>query len=182
MNHKLTPSEYQVLALRTAPPFKSREYGAIKDYLLHGALGICTEVAEIVEDPDNSENVMQEIGDVMWYCSLICSALGVNLGDVAFKPVDKKLTDLVSYSGIVADCVKRHVYYSTESKKVPLDELQITHAISMIQSCLKELSGDKLGECLDMNIKKLRIRYPDKFNTESALNRDLDSEQQIYKS
>ena len=31
-------------------------------------------------------------------------------------------------------------------------------------------------ECLDLNINKLKIRFPDKFTEENALNRDLVSE------
>ena len=175
--NSLTLSEYQLLALRTAPPFKTKMIEPIQGFLLHGVLGLSTEIAEIVEDSSNLENVLQEIGDVMWYCNLICSGLGVdlfNLGSYEVNP-QSLLTDLVSYMGTACDCIKRHLYYS-----VPLDEDRLIQSIAKIQSIMKSLSGGRLEECLFMNIEKLKVRYPEKFDAEKANARNLDAEKKIF--
>lgn len=175
--NSLTLSQYQLLALRTAPPFKFRQIEPIQDFLVHGVMGLATEIAEIVEDRDNELNVLQEIGDVMWYCSLICSGLGVDLGDLASYPVrkDHQLTDLISFLGSATDCVKRHVYY-----KLKLDEDLLIKSVANIKSIVDSLSGERFEQCLSMNIEKLKIRYPKKFDAVEAESRNLDAESKVF--
>lgn len=88
--------------------------------LLHGVMGIGTEAGEMLDQfkrhifykkPLDLVNVEEEIGDIFWYCALLCDEMQV------------------SFSGIM--------------KK---------------------------------NIAKLKARYPDKFDSEKALNRNLEEE------
>ena len=46
----------------------------------------------------------------------------------------------------------------------------------MIMMDLCKVWNINFEECLDLNINKLKIRFPDKFTEENALNRDLASE------
>lgn len=41
------------------------------------------------------------------------------------------------------------------------------------------VNGWDLPDILDTNIKKLEARYPEKFTTDNAINRDLESERKI---
>jgi NTP pyrophosphatase (non-canonical NTP hydrolase) len=122
---KMTPNEYQKLALRTehTPWIASGPDFVRLSRLLHAALGLCTEAGELQDqikrhlmygkdfDPTN---VMEECGDLLWYIALALDATGYSLSD-----------------------------------------------------------------CMERNINKLRARYPEKFTSERALNRDLDAEREM---
>jgi NTP pyrophosphatase (non-canonical NTP hydrolase) len=89
--------------------------------IFHGIIGLATEVTELVEAIQlglagsvDKVNIEEEVGDLMWYCAILISAIGADW--------DKILTT---------------------------------------------------------NIEKLRKRYPEKFTTENAINRDIDVERQI---
>lgn len=84
---------------------------------------------------------------------------------------------LCTEAGEFLDMLKKHILYGK-----PLDEVN-----------LKEELGDKLwytalaldelkstfGEVMEVNIAKLRARYPNKFTETDAINRDLDKERKI---
>lgn len=67
----------------------------LKQDILHGVLGIATEAGELVEalngkfDP---VNVMEEVGDVMWYQAIICIALKTNLATIKAQNIAKLRT------------------------------------------------------------------------------------------
>jgi NTP pyrophosphatase (non-canonical NTP hydrolase) len=116
----MNANDYQKAALRTerTPDFLVKGHQLAR--LLHGAIGMCTESGElqdaikkhlIYDKPLDNVNVVEEIGDLLWYCALVLDAVGSNFGDAFAR-----------------------------------------------------------------NIAKLAKRYPDKFTSELALNRDLDAE------
>lgn len=83
---------YRALAMRTAKPMEPR------DDLLHAALGLCGEAGEFAdcikkhwayEQPLNRANAIEELGDLMWYLALACSALDVGMDEVAAINIDK---------------------------------------------------------------------------------------------
>ena len=102
----------------------TQDYGApVDDHILHAALGIGSEAGEILDalkkqhaynKPIDKVNMIEEVGDVMWYVMLMCRALNVDLETVCRT-----------------------------------------------------------------NIEKLKARYPNQWNQEDALNRDLDKERKI---
>jgi len=66
--------------------------------LLHGAIGICTEGGELLDALKkhiyygkelDKVNIIEEIGDVLWYIALICNALGISLEEVMQKNIEK---------------------------------------------------------------------------------------------
>lgn len=120
--------QYMHLSARTDVnyPGKYREdtkQVELRDKLMHACLGLTTETAEIADQIKKSYfygkeidkiNLVEELGDVMWYWALACRALNVNPEEV-----------------------------------------------------------------LNINIEKLRKRYPEGFDTEKYANRDLDAEHAI---
>jgi NTP pyrophosphatase (non-canonical NTP hydrolase) len=126
----MRPDEYVNLAMRTEslPTDETAERIASEEEhetmrLLHAAMGMCTEAGEAQDalkrhffygaelDP---VNLQEEIGDMLWYCAQMCSALGVSMEKI-----------------------------------------------------------------MERNIAKLRARYPDRFNEEDAVNRDLKKERDV---
>ena len=67
--------------------------------VLHAAMGICTEGGEILDAvkkhgytraPVDRTNVIEELGDLLWYVQLLMDAMGLSLGDI-LEPNIKKL-------------------------------------------------------------------------------------------
>lgn len=84
--------KYQEAAMRTA------KAGDPAFNLTHAALGLTGEAGEfadaikktvIYNKPLDQDNAIEEIGDILWYCALACSALGVKMGDVANYNIGK---------------------------------------------------------------------------------------------
>ncbi len=77
----------------------------------------------------------------------------------------------------LADAYKKAIAYNK-----PLDEVNIKEEIGdtlwyIANMC--NLHGWSMEDIMDVNIKKLETRYPEKFTEEKALVRDLDAERQV---
>lgn len=84
---------YSQLAMRTA-----KNMGSLKMDLIHGALGIASDAGELVDAIKkhtvygkelDTTNVIEEIGDCLWFLALIASALDIKLSHVAEINIQK---------------------------------------------------------------------------------------------
>ena len=86
---------YQYLAMRTA-----NKKASVRDLITQACIGMCGEVGEFCNlwekhysqghhFCDVEEQLNLELGDILWYLTLACEALGVSLGDVAKYNVEK---------------------------------------------------------------------------------------------
>ena len=89
----LTLDEYQVLAARTINPG-----GSMAGDLVVGVLGLCGEAGEAAEivkkfafhgHPLDTEKVLEEIGDVLWYLAAVATALNIDLSRVGLENINK---------------------------------------------------------------------------------------------
>ena len=174
----MTPNEYQRLALRTAPFPIERKLISQNDRLLHGAIGLCGEVGEIYQNDSDRKNMLEEIGDCLWYISLMLDGAGYQLDDIFYNvPVGDTMQELVINSAIIADQVKRLIYYGADFKDCFEKSME-----KMIQ-CLNRLALENhstLEECMTANINKLQIRYPNAFSEERAIHRNTDRESKAF--
>lgn len=166
--------DYRNLAARTLPDLGSKELN-----LHHMFIGIQTEIAElqdvfkkhIVYGKDiDWVNVVEEWADIMWYIAGIHTIEGIQLEDYA---VD--IYDSVTALSISKELLK----FNTSSYMVYDDKNKLEYSISdvmVLERLISKLYDFNKYTALANNINKLRIRFPDKFDTEKALNRDLDSE------
>lgn len=100
-----TFDEYQKLAFRTAKvttthmPITPRTLTdpEVKD-LAHAALGLTSEAGEIAtaikaaiiyNKPLDVNNIVEELGDILWFASFTASILGISLDHIAWKNIDK---------------------------------------------------------------------------------------------
>lgn len=83
---------YQAQALRTA---KEMDDGG---NLMHAALGLADEVGEfckavkasfVYDKPFDTENAVEELGDILFYISLACHALKIPMDLPAVKNIEK---------------------------------------------------------------------------------------------
>ena len=103
-------NDYQTAALRTAAP-KDK-----KDEVFHLVLGLCGESGEIAEKVKkivrdqgsdfsrlDKDDLIKELGDVLWYVAVLADHFDITLGDVADKNIaklaDRQKRGLISGSG-----------------------------------------------------------------------------------
>lgn len=127
---KITSENYVENVIRTDSPVTPELISRLSDpstvRLLHAAMGLCTESAELMDmlkkhvfygKPLDRINAVEETGDAMWYAGLA------------------------------------------------IDELRVT-----------------MNDVLTLNIEKLKLRYPGKFNGTDAVNRNTVAERLLLES
>lgn len=158
---------YQEQAARTCPSL-----GSLEKDLLHMKLGVLTEIGELADifkknlvysKPIDYVNLGEEIADVCWYL--------VNedrIRDITYSDEDKpfRFTEhILKREEILTELLNYQLNY-------PYNTLNLMYNIA--ESFKNE--GVDFYKCLQNNINKLKIRYPDKFDVEKALNRNLINE------
>lgn len=138
--------------------------------LLHGAIGIITELAELSQgiESDDTINIGEELADILWYLSIFERELDFELEEIESE------NDISNSAAEILDIFKKKMYYN---KSYNVDSLK--------KYCNGVFSGVK-GFCtsynLDINklrqnnIDKLKVRFPNKFTSNNANNRNLDKE------
>ena len=72
------------------------------------------------------------------------------------------------------DVFKKNLAYNKQIDWINVSE-EVGDLMWYIANFCK-INGINFEECIKTNIKKLKIRYPDKFNSDNAIYRDLDKE------
>ena len=89
---------YEQDAIRTKPPNEPVTIEDAQLDLLHAAMGLCTESGEFMNamkrwiyynKPPDRNNLIEEIGDVFWYCALAAEALGVSFEEIQTRNTAK---------------------------------------------------------------------------------------------
>lgn len=129
-----TFSEYQEASMRTA-----KKMGSYKLDLTHAALGLSSEVGEFVTSikahviygkPLDTDNCIEELGDLLWFISLAATALGYSMETVAERNIQKlKLRYPEKYSDEAAieraDKTAGNVNELSEEYKLGLEDTKI---------------------------------------------------------
>jgi NTP pyrophosphatase (non-canonical NTP hydrolase) len=91
-----TFSAYQDNAGRTSGAWREMDEGRARVAI--AAMGLTGESGELVDylkkwvghgHPLDTDNVEKELGDVLWYVAELCNALGLDMGKIAQKNVEK---------------------------------------------------------------------------------------------
>ncbi len=94
----MTPNEYIKNALRTESPYQFSATGDVTPRLEHGVMGAVTETGELMaaikkskiyNRPLDRVNLVEEIGDVMWYFAILADELGVSFEEIWEKNINK---------------------------------------------------------------------------------------------
>lgn len=87
-------NDYQQLAMRTAP----KAFVSDVDVLSNAALGLAGEAGEFADSVKkvmyqghalSREHLIEEVGDLLWYCALAARGLRISLGDIADRNIQK---------------------------------------------------------------------------------------------
>lgn len=174
--NKMNIAEYRQHTLRTLPDLGSPQLN-----LSHMALGLAGEIGELVEcvgtelkfNEVNRPNIVEELGDLYWYLANYCNMQEIDLPEnPVFTETDDECLDLliVKISNLV-DLVKRYMAYNKSIEKVKEIEAiyDIRVALVLFEN-VYDLDGDEIRS---KNIAKLKARYPQKFDENLAVNRDI---------
>jgi NTP pyrophosphatase (non-canonical NTP hydrolase) len=174
---------YQEQTLRTLPKLGS----PINDSL-HMTVGIMTEIAEIVDimvSDYNPNKIKDELGDVMWYLSNYSNLLGAAIGDFinaldgfAIMGTLSNIDGLLLSSSRLLDMDKKTFAYGKVYTKA--EKIATMMSVFYYVTKLAEEHKVDLNEAMDLNIKKLRVRFPDKFVSDQAINRDVEKENKVF--
>lgn len=199
--------EYQGFALRTekTPVFWCGNHQ--KSRFAHGVIGICTEIGELQDqfkknliygrelDP---VNVVEELGDIAWYCALVCSSLDTVLGadsscdgdlfnrtchfeNVTPEGLATMRLAATLYLGLTQAMLQREAWSLAAASGWEVQRREVLHAVDNIlcaSSNVLASLGYTWKDACERNIAKLARRFGDKFSEHAALNRDLDAERQ----
>lgn len=165
--------EYQKQAKRTCAPLDS-----VKLDLAHMVIGINTEIVELEEAVNNSDfvNIQEEVSDIIWYLANYCTFRNYNLKDLHISDSLTFVTinNLYGKVSLLQDLVKKFVAYNKEID----DEKELPLLKEIFYICRMFLIGYSLNldKGLENNINKLKVRFPEKFTEENAINRNLTEE------
>lgn len=166
----MTIQEYQELSNRPCA-----NLGLEKLNLTHMALGWHSEYAEIKSAEKNMDmiNYGEELTDQIWYLSNYCTFRNLNMQDIILNRYESILSLEEDLSNL-SDIIKKYIAYNKEiDKQYELDLLKrIFYRLLDLYRC-NDLDFHK---CLENNINKLKVRFPEKFTEENALNRNLEQE------
>ena len=173
----MTLNEYQKLAQRTSP--------TDHDKLKNGCMGLIGESGEIVDlvkkylfqstpgTPLPTDKLIKEIGDVMWYIAEVATGMDVDLEHLlAFAycgEFDERIT--ISDYALTISIHANTVYcklFASKNKEVAA--LTIRHMYDLLCGLCTRI-GTTIEHVQEVNIDKLRKRYPDGFDPERSMNR-----------
>lgn len=152
--------------------------------IIHAEWGIITEFGELVDHfkrheyygkPFDAVNVKEELGDIMWYIAIylrLHPSHVVILDDAIFLDFGINQFSKIDRYSIMTNNLRKCL------NNVIDDIAFLNSSISLIASFGKVFNIE-FEDILQTNINKLKARFPHKFTSEKALNRDLEKERQI---
>lgn len=177
-------TEYKELSEKTL----STEFHCEKkeELLLHATIGILTEVEELLDNhlgKVDKTNILEEVGDITWYLAIIGREYNLDFPtDMPLSHEDpmKIVVSIIKQTCKLLDFLKKKLYYNKPINDESFKQIT-TLVMVLIQSYMNYHNIDIKGS-FDINIAKLKSRYGDKFSSEKAINRDLETERKILET
>ncbi|MBW8002643.1 MAG: hypothetical protein FVQ80_11580 [Planctomycetes bacterium] len=186
------------------------EMAEVDPRIFHGAIGLVTESGELVEivhdsmfvfqsnivgAPRNRKavdrlNVVEEIGDTLWYIALLVDALDITFKQLVdidrIPPLNNVPKQLVFQFGIqqvhissciLMDILKCQIYYNRAFDRERFIQ-NLSDAVVGIGLVAGGI-GTTIEVCTLVNKAKLENRYRDEYTDKQANERDLEQERQV---
>ena len=124
-------------------------------------------------------NSEQYVEDVKKLESLI-GPIGLYDGRKVDSRIVHAIIGLTTESGELQDAIKKNMFYGAKLDLV--NHKEEAGDVLWYLAVLIDALGTTFEEVSNVNISKLKARYPDKFDPERALNRNLDKEREILEN
>ena len=166
--------EFQLLSQRTCT-----DLGTVNKNSLHMLLGIHTEVGEALDIYKKTlaygkefdiVNLGEELGDILWYFVNLCTLNHKELWEDSIFPSNRFA---------ISEDLKGILMEDIDEVEALIRILQPEEGIEVKLGAIFHVASKKgldMYEIMTKNVEKLKIRYPEKFTEEAALNRDLEAE------
>lgn len=178
--------DYRILTTRTLPDLGSSLITSLINSI-HMVLGMGSELEELYDaiKKEDMVNIAEEFSDILWYAANYCNIHNINPGyypfkssqldeDVDLDALNIVIKDIVGVISRLQDLDKKLLAYNRpvlhEQRKEAIESL-----LSMLHAAYVCI-GINVEQSMQNNIDKLIARYPDKFSTYLANNRNLDAE------
>lgn len=175
--------QFQTAAKRTTP-FGGNPQNRVHFDNLFGnyAMGLSGEAAEafaiLREVPISEEDALKlkaELGDISHYAVGLASMayiqlpahIELDIEDPSDIPVCETADELICLTGEILEHAKKVIYHR---HTFDANELKITEVLKLVK-LLAKAHGFKYSDVLTANIEKLKLRYPEKFNTADSIAR-----------
>jgi len=159
---------------------------------IHMTLGMGSELEELLSAIiDNDKvNIGEELTDIAWYACNFANLWDIKLNPIVYittmqsEPSEDQLNrlvhDMVRAISKLQDYDKKELAYG---KQPGLENRGAkVQALLIFLGEAYQAAGLNAEVCMEANIAKLKQRYPDKFDSNKAINRDTDIERTILDS
>ena len=168
---------YQEQSARTLPDLGSQGANGI-----HMGAGIASEFGEMLEGMERNDlpNIIEEHGDGNWYIAGVCTIYGFSYETLynETQPAGSEIHVMSIFK--LLDLFKAEFAYGKAIDLILLRKY-LGEVLSVFMKAAVEKEFNQL-ESLQKNIDKLKQRFPDKFDADKAINRDVVVEREILES
>lgn len=153
------------------------------EFLLHAVMGVITELEELLSGEGDEVNKGEEIADICWYLAIISREFNIDFPKYEFRTIydgdvnTKMVISMYKNSSVLLDLLKKKIYYNKPLSEDTFVEKTI-HLMHDVNDYCK-YNSINISLVLDLNIAKLKARYGEKFSSDRAINRDLETERNI---
>ena len=162
---------------------------------LHAVIGSLTEIEELLENYEDGElktdvnqqgSVAEESADIFWYLAILFRELNLNISDKntiisdELKTPFKILMEFLKENLKMLDSLKKKLYYNKEINIINF--IDSTFKLYTLLENYCNFYKTDINVILEKNIAKLKARYGDKFSSDKAINRDLETEKKILEN
>jgi len=178
--------EYQGLAVRTCT-----DLGDQNKNERHMNLGVVTEIGETLDifkkhmaynKPIDLVNLGEELADIVWYivnkCSFENLSLDENYDQVLSEVEELVETKMFTIPDLPAETKAEAILVLIlNAYCAPVNNIFSAPIVQIaFLNHIASWFDLDFGQCLTNNIDKLKVRYPEKFTEEAAIERNLEAE------
>lgn len=171
----------------------ARTYSTMQDASMnnqHAAIGIFTETGELLDifkknlwygKEIDLVNFKEELGDIMWYVAMMYRYYKVNVGILEYHTETplKLVIKIAQESTGLLHAVDDEHHIADDENTAEWVAIMLDSIVAIVQHLALTMCNATLEDVFQTNINKLRTRYPEKFTSENAINRDLDAEHNV---
>jgi NTP pyrophosphatase (non-canonical NTP hydrolase) len=166
---RINITKYQELSKRTFPDLGDKDKN-----IFHVTLGVQTEIGVVLDIVKKHIAYGKELDLVH---------INEELGDLCFYAVNGATLEEIT----LPEEVESKTYSTIEQACYALTDIPLLYTFEDIMVTVQSVyyyfnEVGSFEDCLQKNVDKLLLRYPEGFTTEKATNRDLEAERKLLES